>query len=134
MTKSKKTFGKIESWVEKMGYTLRFGTSDYVDYNKKEVVLYNNQFSSKSFIYSALHECGHIIVGNGNNYNRDYKAIVKADNIDGRHYRSNIYKYKKLKEEIDAWEAGYLLSKKLEIPINKDDYDKYAAKNFVTYC
>lgn len=129
-----KTFEKIKTWVEGRGYTLRFGSHDYVDYELKEVVIYKNKYNTKHLIYSALHECGHIVIGNRDNYHIDYKSIVKADSVDGRHYRSNLYKYKKLKEEIDAWEEGYVLSKKLGIIINKDEYDKYAAKNFVTYC
>ena len=131
--KNLKSFEKIKSWVESKGYTLRFGVKDYVDYDEKEVVIYKNQYNSKHMVYSALHECGHIVVGHRDNYNRDYKSIVKAD-VDGRHYRSNLYKYKKLREEIEAWEEGYVLSKELGLRINKDDYDKYAARNFVTYC
>lgn len=129
-----KPFDKIKSWVEKKGYTLRFGNYDCVDYNEKEVVIYKNKHNPKHLIYSALHECGHVVIGNRDNYHLDYKSIVKADSVDGRHYRSNLYKYKKLKEEIDAWEEGYILAKELGIRINKDDYDKYAARNFVTYC
>ena len=132
--KIEKQFNKIKNWVEKKGYTLKFGKADYVDYSTKEVVVFQNQYNLKHQIYSALHECGHVIIGNSSNYYRDFKSIVKADTIDGRHYRSNLYKYKKLKEEIDAWEKGYKLAKKLGISINKDDYDKYAAKYFVTYC
>lgn len=129
-----KPFDKIKSWVEEKGYTLRFGSNDCVDYELKEVVIYKNKYNTKHLIYSALHECGHIVTGNRDNYHIDYKSIIKADSIDGRHYRSHLYKYKKLKEEIDAWEEGYILSKQLGIRINKDDYDKYAAKCFVTYC
>lgn len=125
---------KIKNWVEDKGYTLRFGNYDCVHYDEKEVVIYRNKHNQKHLIYSALHECGHVAIGNRDNYNRDYKSIVKADSVDGRHYRSNLYKYKKCKEEIDAWEEGYLIAKELGIRINKDEYDKYAAKNFVTYC
>jgi len=134
MKRTNKSFEKIKSWVEEKGYSLRFGVIDQVDYDKKEVTIYQNQHSVKHLIYSALHECGHIVIGNRDTYHIDYKSIVRADSIDGRHYRSNLYKYKKLKEEIDAWEEGYVLGTKLGIRINKDDYDKYAAKNFVTYC
>ena len=36
--------------------------------------------------------------------------------------------------QIEAWEEGFVLSKELGLRISKDDYDKYAARNFVTYC
>lgn len=127
-------FKRINRWVDDKGYTIRFGTSDYVDYDQKEVVLYKNKNSAKSIVYTSLHECGHIVIGHRKSYFKDYKAIVRADSVDGRHYRSNLYKYKKIKEEISAWEEGYRLANKLGIKIDKDDYDKFAAKNLVTYC
>lgn len=134
MKSNNKKFKKIRNWIESKGYSVRFGTYDCVDSNTKEVIIYNNRHSTKHLIYSALHECGHVIMlGDRNNYCRDFKSVIKADCFDGRHYRSNIYKYKKLKEETDAWEKGYSLSKKLGIKINKDEYDNYAARNFITY-
>ncbi len=133
MKKNNKKFEKIRNWIEDKGYSVRFGSYDCVDYATKEVVIYNNRYSTKHLIYSALHECGHVVLGNRDNYCRDFKSIIKADSVDGRHYRSNLYKYKKLKEEIDAWEEGYTLSKQLDIKIDKDDYDHYAARNFITY-
>jgi hypothetical protein len=125
-----KSFKKIQKWIYKKGYTLRFGMSDAVDYDKKEVILRRSQ---SNILFAALHECGHIVVGNKDNYHRDYKSIIKADTVDGRHYRSNLYRYKKIKEEIEAWEEGFKLSKKLGIDVDKDDYDKYASKYLITY-
>ena len=133
MIKSK-PFNKIKQWIESRGYTLRFGSHDYVDYDKKEVVIFNNLHNTKHLIYSVLHECGHVSIGNHKLYEKNYKSIVRADSIDARHYRSNLYKYKKIKEEIDAWEEGYKIAKKLHIRINKDEYDKYASSFLVTYC
>lgn len=125
-----KTFKKIRKWIYKKGYTLRFGINDYVDYEKGEVSLRRNQ---SNIIFAALHECGHIVVSNKSNYDRNYKSIIKADNVDCRHYRSNLYRYKKIKEEIEAWEEGFKLSKKLGIKVDKDEYDKYASKYLITY-
>lgn len=117
-----KSFKKIRKWVYKKGYTLRFSVSDKVDYEKKEITLRRNQ---SNIIFAALHECGHIVVDSKDNYHIDYKSIIKADTVDARHYRSNLYRYKKIKEEIEAWEEGFKLSKKLGIKVDKDEYDKY---------
>ena len=126
-----KKFNKIKKWVDKQGYAIRFGKSDFVDYDKKEVVLLRNQ-KDKFLIYSALHECGHVIIGTHKSYYKKYKAIERALN-DARHEKSDVYKYARFREEIDAWEQGYKLSKKLQLSVDKDDYDKYAAKCFKTY-
>ncbi len=88
--------------------------------------------SDMNTIYSLLHESGHIIIGSKRSYVKEYKSIIKG-NVDGRHTRSNIYKYKKFKEEIDAWDLGYKLSKKLKLNIDRDKYENYAAKCVNTY-
>lgn len=128
---SKKEFNKIKDWVDERGFTLRFSKSDFVDYDKKEVVLLRNQ-TEKNLLYSALHECGHVIIGTRKSYYKKYKAIAKAS-MDARHEKSDVYKYARFREEIDAWEEGYKLSKKLSLDIDKEDYDKYASKCFKTY-
>lgn len=126
-----KKFRKIKKWSNKKKYTIKFGRVDQCDYDLKEIVVNRNQ-KDINIIYSALHECGHVILGSKKSYHKKFKSVVKAD-IDGRHSRSNIYRYKKLKEEIDAWERGYKLSKKLKLDINKDEYDVYASKYVNTY-
>ena len=83
-------------------------------------------------IYSLLHECGHIIVSDKKSYNKNYKILNKGY-LDGRHTKGLLYKYKQLREEIQAWEKGFKLSKKLGINIKKEDYDKYASICFNTY-
>lgn len=125
---------KIKSWINERGYTLCDGRTDYVDYNKREMVLYNGDKRSKKHkIYTALHECGHIVIAHRASYEVDYKSIVIADDIDARHERSNVYKYKKLREEMMAWEEGAKLASKLGIKINKEDYDQYASKYWMSY-
>ena len=130
MIKRSKDFKKIKKWVKKNNYKVKFSNTDQIDYDSKTISLYNQK--EEFLIYSFLHECGHLILVNGSKYKTKYKSILRAE-IDARHYRSNLYKYKKLKEEMNAWESGYKLSKKLKLGINKDKYDVYASKNFLTY-
>lgn len=127
----KRKLNKIKTWIESIGYTLRLSNIDQVDYNTKEVSI-NACQTDKRKLYSALHECGHIIVSNKRNYNTDFKVLNHAC-YDGRVMRSDVYKYKQLREEIEAWEHGYVLANKLSIKIDKDEYDKFAAKCFKTY-
>ena len=126
-----KEFKKITKWVESQGFTVRFSKCDEVNYTDREITLHHSQNKDK-MIYSFLHECGHIIVSNKKSYKKNFKIIHKA-HIDGRHAKSNLFKYKQLREEIQAWESGFKLSEKLGIKINKEDYDKYASKCFNTY-
>jgi hypothetical protein len=127
-----KRIKRLVDWLSKQGYSFRFSICDQVDWESTTVTLYPNP-NQDYLLYTLLHECGHIVVGNYDSYKKEFKSITIADQKDNRHYRSNIYRYKKLKEEMDAWEEGKNLAKKLKIRINKDSYDKYAAKWFMTY-
>lgn len=126
-----KRLRKLENWITEKGYSLKWAKFDQVDYEMKEVKICSVQ-SKENQIYSFLHECGHIILSNKSNYNKDFKVINDAD-VDARKMRSDLYKYKQLREEIEAWECGYELANQLKIRINKDKYDAYAAKCFKTY-
>ena len=122
---------KIKKWIENSGYLFKLGNVDQVCYDKLEVTISSRQ-KDKNKIFSSLHECGHIILANKRTYNKDFKVINLA-NTDGRVMRGDVYKYKQLREEIEAWELGYKLANTLDIKIDKDEYDKYAAKCFKTY-
>ena len=126
-----KEFKKLEKWIKSHGYTVRFSRIDEVNYTDKEITLCGQKNKDK-MIYSLLHECGHIIVSDKKSYNKNYKILNKGY-LDGRHTKGLLYKYKQLREEIQAWEKGFKLSKKLGININKEDYDKYASVCFNTY-
>ena len=126
-----KKLKKIKNWIENNGYKLKMGNVDQVDYNKFEITI-NPRQTKTNLIFSALHECGHIIVSDKKSYNKNYKILNKGY-LDGRHTKGLLYKYKQLREEIQAWEKGFKLSKKLGININKEDYDKYASVCFNTY-
>lgn len=129
-----KGFGKIKKWIKNQGYTLKWGKNDFVDYQTKELTLYGGKNRSDIHqIYTALHECGHIVIANKKTYERDYKSLVIADDIDSRHMRSNVYKYKKLREEMMAWEEGYKLATKLGIKLDRHEFDVYSSKYFMTY-
>lgn len=122
---------KLIHWISEQGFKFKFGRSYEVDWSTRTVTGYRSQ-NQLHLLYSLLHECGHILVYNQTSYKKQFKSLFRAER-DSRHYKSNIYRYKKLKEELDAWEQGKRLAKKLKIEIDHDDYDQYAAKWFMTY-
>lgn len=123
---------KIYSWLESVGYSLKWGKTDVCD-GKAKVITINSNLIGNNKLYSLLHECGHVCLFNKDHYKKTFKSLDIAINHDRRHAKSLIYRYKKIKEEIDAWDEGYKLAKKLRIKINKKDYDKYAARYVHTY-
>jgi hypothetical protein len=127
-----KRIKRLVNWLSKRGFSFRFSITDTVDLDTMTVTVYPNS-NLIYLLYTLLHECGHVAISENDNYEKEFKSLSIADDLDSRHSRSNIYRYKKLKEEIDAWEEGKKLAKRLKIRLNKEDYDKYASKWFMTY-
>ena len=114
----------VENWLIKKGSLVRWSNNHSYDPETNEVFI-ARQGTDKNVFYTLLHETGHFIQYNLRtppsfiNYDPDSKTLVTM--------------YHNMTEEIDAWQRGYSLAKKLKIPINKKDYDKYAAKSISTY-
>ena len=118
----------IKKWVKEQGFTIQTDGKNEVDFGEYVVSINKNE---KHVNYSLLHECGHII--GDKKINRTDNEILDKGYVDVNFARTKLYKYKKLQEEMIAWEEGYKLSKKLGIKINKNKYDLFAAKHFNTY-
>ena len=127
-----KNFDKLSGWLYSEGYDLRWGKSCWVDEENSQVNI-NPNLTGLNLIYTILHECGHVKLFSYDTYEEEFKSIARVDDGDRRHTNSLLYRYKKIKEEIDAWEEGYNIALELSIKINKDKYDKYAAKWVYTY-
>ena len=115
-------------WLEKNGYEVNMHSNTSEIDPKTKVVSINNCGTQLQTMYTLAHEAGHLALYKNKNYSTEYYSIKHAENIDARHGKSRLYRYKKLKEEIDAWEAGYKLMKRLQIKVNKNAYDLYASK------
>ena len=124
-------FQKIQTWANSVGFQVKLSNVDCVEIEEKTIYLQSNQ-TAQHMIYSFLHECGHIQVCKEKGYKKNFK-ILDDGQFDGRRKRGLYYKYKQLKEEMLAWEYGFKLAKDLGIRLNKENYDKYAAKCFMTY-
>lgn len=120
----KKKIDIIESWLDSRGITLRWSNNHSYDPETNEINV-SRKGSDKNIFYTLLHETGHYIQYNLRtpppfiNHDPDQKTLVSM--------------YHNMSEEIDAWQRGYNLAKKLKIPIDKKDYDKYAAKFVASY-
>ena len=120
----KKKINIIESWLDSRNVVLRWSNNHSYDPVTNEIFV-SRRGSDKNIFYTLLHEVGHYIQYNLSkpppfiNYDQDEKTLVSM--------------YHNMQEEIDAWQRGYSLAKKLKIPIDRKDYDKYAAKFVATY-
>jgi len=123
----------LTEWLEKKGYEVSLtARTCYIDYDLKEVGI-NNCGKKLYALYSLAHEAGHLLLYKNKKYGIEYRSVSYAENIDARHGKSRMYRYKKLSEEINAWESGYKLLTKLGYKINYEDYSWYASRWVNTY-
>jgi hypothetical protein len=86
--------------------------------------------ATKSWVYTMLHELGHSL--NRSKKSFSYKSwriseIGESVTID------KVATVQIMREEIEAWETGLKLAKRLNIQIERKDYDKYASNCLMKY-
>lgn len=85
---------------------------------------------TKAWVYTMLHELGHAI--NRSKKSFSYKSwriseLGESITID------KVATVQIMREEIEAWETGLKLAKRLEIEINQKDFDRYASNCLMKY-
>ncbi len=85
---------------------------------------------SAAWIYSMLHELGHFKINKRRNFQERSWKIFK---LGGSVAVDLIAAFQIMREEIEAWEEGFKLAKKLGIVIDRKEYDQYSAKFIMKY-
>jgi hypothetical protein len=86
--------------------------------------------ASKSWVFTMLHELGHAI--NRSKKSFSYKSwriseLGESITVD------KVATVQIMREEIEAWETGLKLAKKLSIEINRKEFDRYASNCLMKY-
>ena len=86
--------------------------------------------ASKSWVFTMLHELGHAI--NRSKKSFSYKSwriseLGESITVD------KVATVQIMREEIEAWETGLKLAKRLDIEINQKDFDRYASNCLMKY-
>lgn len=127
----------MELWALRRNYVIDFDycIRDEVDTASKTITVNTRQGIEKQ-LYSLLHECGHILVRKNNkSFAQDYPNQHKAEAYPSqrRYEKSKQYKTDVIMEEVEAWRRGYKLAKRLNININKKNYDNLARECLYSY-
>ena len=123
---------KVIDWIERKGYSFKEGEEDLFDPTEK-VITIKKKLSEQNKLFTLLHECGHFIVQkNPIEYRRRYKVQHSVNS--GQKKKSTRWRIEYLKEEYEAWDKGFGLSKSLTLNINEDKYFNYASKCLKSYC
>ena len=100
---------KITKWLKQYDIILIPGKTDEFHPHDKAITYSRRSKCKKKQIYSILHECGHHLIQDADDYEVKHKTQVEAIN-DGRKKRSLRWRIDYLKEEFRAWEVGKDLS------------------------
>lgn len=85
---------------------------------------------TRSWVYSMLHELGHIKIYNTRSYSKkNWKRIKEKYSKDV----TIVSAVQILREEVEAWEAGLLIAKEIGLDIDREDYDSFLAPSLMGY-
>ena len=85
---------------------------------------------TRAWLYSILHELGHLKIFNTRSYaQKNWKILKREPDYEYDIISATQY----MREEIEAWDAGYDIALYLNIEIDRKDYDKYASKYLMSY-
>ena len=128
---------KVYLWASKAGFTIIRGSdgTEEVDFEAKTIAI-NHKNWEETRLHHLLHECGHIII-EGSKWRPPTmikrKEYFDSEEKDCLRKHNDKYKISIIAEEIEAWEQGKKLAKKLQIKLNKEKYNRDAARCVMTY-
>lgn len=99
-------------------------------YPEDKRIKISGRLSPERQFFFLLHECGHHLIGDkeknerfGMGYSQDDAAAVRTF-----HHRVDI-----VDEELEAWNRGFKLAKRLKLRINKERFDNTRVEMLKTY-
>ena len=125
----------IAAWAKTRGYKVFGKWDEDAFYDKDKEIVYSLRTKEKKHqMYSLLHECGHALAFESKGYKNRFPTMSKRRFKTAKvNSRTNTFKVEQIIEEHDAWERGLKLARRLGIEIDKEDYNKYASRNVMTY-
>jgi hypothetical protein len=110
---------KVADWLERKGWTLYLARPDlmarpmaYAEFAPEFEVRIDQRLAPRSQLYMALHECGHVLIGE---------------------HRKTPRPIDQLAEEIEAWNRGRKLARRLRIPVDAHAWRSLRNRCLVSY-
>lgn len=131
---------KLEKWLERRGFDLEMedGADDSVCFTTKSVAI-NSRVCESTQLATLLHECGHVDVYHSRLKDKrkkvagsTYRQFVRNCG-DSRRERALGVRIGIVDEEIEAWDRGEAIAKRLKIKYSKKLYQLLRTKSLMTY-
>ena len=132
MMQWKQQISKLLEYCEGKGWVVRFTSktpnSDFAYPDSKLITIQSDRRSEITFYY-FLHEIGHMVMcQNKAGYQERYSAV-----FDDFHGNSQTYKIARVEEELEAWKTGLKLAKRLNLTVNRRNYEKIKSRCVTSY-
>lgn len=126
--------GTLIDWCRERGVDVRFGNmpsgTGATYFAEESYVKMSSRFSAEKQLYTLLHECGHMLIGDRRKHERYGMGHHQKDPNVRRtlHHRFDV-----LDEELEAWFRGMKLARRLKIRVNKETFHSHRLQCLKTY-
>ena len=127
------SFNILANWLYDKGYNLHVDTDETnAFYREDKLICIDSRMGIEKRLYTLIHECGHLLIEDRwSAYAKKYlHAGVRGD---GRKMRSAKYRVSIIEEEVEAWEKGYRLAKRLNLYIDEEGFVKDKTEALMSY-
>jgi hypothetical protein len=123
-----KDFQTVSDYIKlKKGVVVKLGDiTSFMGHFNRKIFIHHNYDLTKNGLYALLHEVGHSLQPPTSIGSNSYKNIDEDE-----HKRE--YEMGRLLNELDAWNIGLGVAKKLNITINKKEWDNQKDEALLTY-
>lgn len=130
----KESLDILTDWAVSKGYSVDFDrNANNCICHETKIIEINNKTPIRDQVFFLLHECGHVLIfENGFFWNFNIRNKYHVNEPTNREENKK-YKIFVLTEEIEAWQRGYRLAKKLNLNIDKSSLEEYMYKAISKY-
>jgi Zn-dependent peptidase ImmA (M78 family) len=116
----------IVDWCTNKGLAVVFDSKRLGGYdpNTKQVRC-NSRHRPEAQLFLLLHECGHFLIGDKGH--EKFSLVEEAEN-DPNVKRMLAHRVDVISEELEAWNRGRSLARRLKIRIKKREWDRFRAR------
>lgn len=122
----------VVGWCVARGVTVCFGkrSGGVYDESLRRIVLSAHAPARKQLVY-LLHECGHHLVSSSGGEDDRFKMGYSAPSPDVEH--TFVHKLAVLEEEIEAWQRGWRLARRLALSLTRAEFDSIRLECLKSY-
>ena len=134
LTKKEVEFGLrvLEQYAQHHGFSVGYSTNkhsnSWISFKTKRIVIHDGS-TKESRMYDLIHELGHMY----HQLDTDKYQGKFLNHMTEFSKSSQVYRMKILEEEIDAWNVGLRLAKRLGVKVNSRSFERRKASKVATY-